>query len=303
MKALHFLALLAGLEFTVAQTSTDSSQTASVDLTTSSSSSTIATSTASTGSSSSSATSVSLETATVGATTTSSESLTTSSTVLVTTSDSTSTSTLSDALITSTTNATSITTTLETSTTTASIIASLSSSSIPQTTAITSTNTVSHMPGSTTLPASIDASSYLSYAFPPGAPQPTWATGEFYTRLASALYRVDRSFMQRPNYQTIVQAINSAADHAGSKISASVEASAWGWGVVTVQPWYESGVAPPLQTEVLEYNSAWHSAASSVQAQAKAAQGGSAGAAPPRCTGMALAGVAAGLAGAVVAVA
>ncbi|KAK6073355.1 hypothetical protein SCUP515_06967 [Seiridium cupressi] len=152
-----------------------------------------------------------------------------------------------------------------------------------------------------TLPKSTDAAQYLSFAFPPGAPQPTWATGALRTKLATALYGIDRSFVQRTDYQTIVAAINSAADNAGSQVSASVDASAWGWGVVTTNTWYQSRVPAPLQTEVLDYNNAWHSAASSVQALASAAQPSSTAGAPPRCTGMVLAGIAAGVAGAVIA--
>jgi hypothetical protein len=151
------------------------------------------------------------------------------------------------------------------------------------------------------LPTSTDAAQYLSSAFPIGAPQPTWATGEYYNMLATALYSVDRSFIQRSDYQTILSAIMSAADNAGSQVSASVEASAWGWGVVTTNTWYQSQVPAPLQTEVLDYNSAWHSAASSVHSLATAAQLSSIAAAPLRRTGMLLAGIAAVVAGAIVA--
>lgn len=120
--------------------------------------------------------------------------------------------------------------------------------------------------------------------------------------LASALYSVDRSFIQRSDYQTIISAINSAADNAGSQVSASVEASAWGWGKVTTNTWYQTRVPGALQTEVLEYNSAWNGAASSVKAIATAAKPSSTAAAPPRCTGMVFAGMAAGVAGAVIGV-
>ncbi|KAH6658712.1 hypothetical protein BKA67DRAFT_558811 [Truncatella angustata] len=153
-----------------------------------------------------------------------------------------------------------------------------------------------------TLPTSTDAAQYLSFAFPAAAPQPTWATGQYYTMLASVLYSVDRSFALRSDYQTIISAIESAADNAGSEVSASVEASAWGWGVVTTNAWYQTRVPEPLQTEVLDYNNAWHSAASSVQALATAtgAQPSSTAAAAPRCTGMLFAGIAVGVAGAIV---
>lgn len=124
--------------------------------------------------------------------------------------------------------------------------------------------------------------------------------------LASALYSVDRSWVQRKDYQTIVSAIEGAADSAGDQVSASVESSAWGWGVITTNSWYQKDVPTAVQTDVLEYNSAWHSAASSVQALATASSTQAATAAPaaaaaaPRCTGMVLAGIAAGVAGMVV---
>lgn len=121
--------------------------------------------------------------------------------------------------------------------------------------------------------------------------------------LASALYSVDRSFIQRLDYQTIMSAIESAADNAGEEVSASVESAAWGWGLVTTNPWYQNNVATAVQTHVLDYNSAWHSAASSVQALATATTSEvapAAAAAAPRCTGVYLAGIAAGVAGVVV---
>ncbi|KAI4596799.1 hypothetical protein KJ359_005142 [Pestalotiopsis sp. 9143b] len=133
--------------------------------------------------------------------------------------------------------------------------------------------------------------------------------------LASAIYSVDRSFIQQPDYQTILSAIESAADQAGDQVSASVESSAWGWGAVTTNDWYQSAVPTALQSDVLEYNSAWYSAVSSVQAlavatttnsgpaeTAAAATMGAAGmgAATSLCPGIMLAGLVAGIAAAVV---
>jgi hypothetical protein len=115
--------------------------------------------------------------------------------------------------------------------------------------------------------------------------------------LASALYSVDKSFVQRSDYTAILTAIQSAGEQVGGQVSASVEKSAWGWGIVTTNAWYQTAVPGALQTEVVDYNVAWHSAASSVRdlAVATTSQSNAARAAGPRCTGLALAGVAAGV--------
>ncbi|KAF2994634.1 hypothetical protein E8E14_000980 [Neopestalotiopsis sp. 37M] len=198
--------------------------------------------------------------------------------------------------------ASSVTTNSETiisSTTSSGSTSSTTSATSSSNAAITSSTKLASM----TLPVSTDASSYLSYAFPLGAPQPTWATGQYYTMLASVIYSVDRSFIQQPDYQTIVSAIQSAANKADNQVSASVESSAWGWGAITTNAWYQSQVPAPLQTEVLEYNSAWHSAVSSVQALATATTpSGATAAAAPRRISMTMAGLAAGVAGMALAV-
>ncbi|KAK7928646.1 hypothetical protein PG985_005644 [Apiospora marii] len=59
---------------------------------------------------------------------------------------------------------------------------------------------------------STDASEYLHHVFPPTVAQPTWATGSFYSQLASVLYAVDSSFTGRTDYATIVAAISHAGD-------------------------------------------------------------------------------------------
>lgn len=154
------------------------------------------------------------------------------------------------------------------------------------------------------LPDYTDASKYLSYAFPTNVPQPTWATGSYYTMLATALYSVDKSFVERSDYTQILTAIQSAGQRVGGQVSASVDESAWGWGIVTTNTWYQTEVPESLQTEVVEYNSAWHSAASSVKAlaQGTATRSSTGGAAGPRCTGLAMAGVAAAGVGLIVGV-
>jgi hypothetical protein len=113
--------------------------------------------------------------------------------------------------------------------------------------------------------------------------------------LASALYSIDKSFVERSDYPTIISAIESAADDAGGQVSVSVEESAWGWGLVTTATWYQTRVPTALQTEILDYNSAWHSAASSVRAKATASGTGRSKTANLVLTGAAAA-VAAGIA-------
>ncbi|KAK9413977.1 hypothetical protein SUNI508_11429 [Seiridium unicorne] len=270
-------AVLYGLSVTAAQTTTDPAQTTSTDA-------------PATDDQDSTSTSLSLITTPLDQPTTTSLSITDASTT-ITSADSSSGTLLTTGDLSSDILSSSSLEAISTINTTA--ITTASNSSTTQRRSSTATPV--------TLPKSTDAAQYLSFAFPPGAPQPTWATGALRTKLATALYGIDRSFVQRTDYETIVSAINSAADNAGSQVSASVDASAWGWGVVTTNTWYQSRVPAPLQTEVLDYNNAWHSAASSVQALASAAQPSSTAGAPPRCTGMVLAGIAAGVAGAVIA--
>lgn len=122
------------------------------------------------------------------------------------------------------------------------------------------------------LPSSTDASAYLRHVFPPSAAQPTWATGAFYTQLASALYAVDRSFAGRADYATIVAAISRAGDADSPQVSASLAASAWGWAAVTTNGWYQSDVPAPVQTDVARYVGAWHDAEFSVLSDAQRAE-------------------------------
>lgn len=123
------------------------------------------------------------------------------------------------------------------------------------------------------LPQSTDASAYLHHVFPPSAAQPTWATGSFYTQLASALYAVDRSFAGRTDYATIVAAISQAGDDSGSpQVSESIAQSAWGWAAVTSNSWYQSDVPAPVKTDVAQYIDAWHNAEYSVLDEAQKAE-------------------------------
>ncbi|KAK7965808.1 uncharacterized protein PG986_000085 [Apiospora aurea] len=122
------------------------------------------------------------------------------------------------------------------------------------------------------LPASTDASAYLHHVFPSSAAQPTWATGSFYTQLASALYAVDRSFAGRADYATILAAISRAGDADSPQVSASIASSAWGWAAVTTNGWYQSDVPPPVQSDVSQYVGAWRDAEFSVLGDAQKAE-------------------------------
>ncbi|KAK8017835.1 hypothetical protein PG993_014161 [Apiospora rasikravindrae] len=131
------------------------------------------------------------------------------------------------------------------------------------------------LPSTTTvfaLPSSTDASEYLHHVFPPTAAQPTWATGSFYTQLASALYAVDRSFAGRTDYATIVAAISQAGDEDSPQVSESIAKSAWGWAAVTTNGWYQSDVPAPVKTDVAQYVDAWHNAEFSVLDDAQKAE-------------------------------
>lgn len=141
----------------------------------------------------------------------------------------------------------------------------------------------------TSLPTSTDAASFLSDVWAGQGPTPTWATGKYATTLATALYSVETSFIMQSYYTSIVDAIWSAAEKdGGSDVVASLSASYWDWGAVTTNDWYTKNVPKALQTDVVNYNSAWDAAVTSVEAKATATK--NAAAALPRCTGMAVAG-------------
>ncbi|ETS86149.1 hypothetical protein PFICI_04174 [Pestalotiopsis fici W106-1] len=296
MKAVYLYAsVLCGISATVAQ-STTSSASEGTGATDSDTSTSLSLETAYAGSSTFTATAVTEITSTITSTDANGDTsliITSYATTSTETISGTSSTTFSSVVASSSIDTDSVTTISSTTSSASTFSTTSTTSSI--TTATTSPTT----PTTTTLPISTDASSYLSYAFPTGAPQPTWATGEYYTMLASAIYSVDRSFIQQSDYQSIISAIQSAADKAGNQVSASVESSAWGWGAITTNAWYQDQVPAALQTEVLDYNSAWHSAVSSIQALATATTPNrTVAAAPaPRCTGIAMAGIAAGMAG------
>lgn len=144
-------------------------------------------------------------------------------------------------------------------------------------------------PTDTSIPSSTDASSFLSEVYE-GEATPTWATGKYATTLASALYSAQTSFAMRSDYRDIVNAIWSAAEEdGGSSVVESLSSSYWNWAEVTTNPWFRDNVPGALQTAVAQYDDTWESVFTSVEAKAT----GTKNAAAPRCTGMAVAGVAA----------
>ncbi|ROW10420.1 hypothetical protein VMCG_01807 [Cytospora schulzeri] len=146
----------------------------------------------------------------------------------------------------------------------------------------------------TSIPKSTDAHSFLSQVYSGDATAtPTWMTGKYVTKLATALYSVETSFVMRDDYQSIVNDIWSAAEKdGGSKAVASMSSSGFDWGEITTNTWYQDNVHKKYQTAVVKYDEAWDSAFTSVEAKATA----TGNAAAPRCTGMAVAGVALGVA-------
>lgn len=139
-------------------------------------------------------------------------------------------------------------------------------------------------------PASTDASAYLRNVL--GGTTPTWATGAYATSLATALYSIQTSFADRSDHTTIVSALYSAAS--AGHVPGAVASLHQGEVplAITSEGWFTSNVPAALQTEVVSYASEWEHAIESVGAKATATQN----AAGPRCTGMAVAGVAFGVA-------
>lgn len=73
---------------------------------------------------------------------------------------------------------------------------------------------------------------------------------------------------------------------------ASLSQSGWYWDSLASEAWYTKNVPKALQTEVVQYDDAWESAVESVASKATA----TGNAAPARCTGGVVAGVAVGVA-------
>lgn len=97
----------------------------------------------------------------------------------------------------------------------------------------------------------------------------------------------------RDDYRSIINAIWSAAEKdGGSRVVESMSSSYWDWSGVTTNDWYQDNVPKTYQTAVVQFDEAMDSAFTSVEAKATATKNAGA----PRCTGMAVAGVALGVA-------
>lgn len=166
------------------------------------------------------------------------------------------------------------------------------------------------------IPTSTDASAFLTSALTNhNGGVPPWATGQYATTLASALYSVETSFVGASHFPSVVNAILSAAQQYGGTDDdeddhlAPLGQSGWDWGAhMTTHSWYTAHVPADVQARVSQYDAAWASVYTSVEAIAVAVtatssnQGDAAAAAAglPWCTGMVqAAGVAAGVAVAV----
>lgn len=156
--------------------------------------------------------------------------------------------------------------------------------------ALTSAAATSSASSTSSFPASTDASSYLNNVL--GGANPTWATGAYATSLATALYSLETSFAGRPDHATIVSALFSAASAGNADAAEASLHQGEAPLAITSQGWFTSNVPAALQTEVVSYASEWEDAISSVGEKATATHN----AAGPRCTGMAVAGVAFGVA-------
>lgn len=161
------------------------------------------------------------------------------------------------------------------------ITAGLTSLGLASTTATSTTSS---------LPASTDASSYLNNVV--NGPIPTWATGAYATSLATALYSVETSFIDRSDYTAIMTALYSAVSKGNAAADLAYLHKSQLPLDITSQGWFTSNVPKALQTEVADYAVAWEKAITSIEAKATATEN----AAGPRCTGIAVAGVAFGVA-------
>lgn len=149
----------------------------------------------------------------------------------------------------------------------------------------------------TTVPLSVDATSYLSLYYSP-SPIPTQITGAVATSLASGLYSVDLSFASDPKGAASVNSdIWSAAAKAtdAAQVTASFEKSGWYYDQITTAAWYKDNMPDGAKSEVSEYVSMKNSVFDKVLSvtTTKSDNG-----AAPACTGMAMAaaGVAVGVA-------
>lgn len=129
------------------------------------------------------------------------------------------------------------------------------SSNMPTPTRTTSTESL------TTLPASTDASAYLSEIYSPFGGVPTQVTGALATTLASSLYGLEKSWETNSMASSNNAAIWSAAakDPKASEILQSLDKSGYNYGQVITNDWYAKYVPDAVKSEVAGYNGAWES--------------------------------------------
>ncbi|KAK4165549.1 hypothetical protein QBC43DRAFT_315448 [Cladorrhinum sp. PSN259] len=117
----------------------------------------------------------------------------------------------------------------------------------------------------TSYPASVDASSYISEVWSP-SPFPTQIPASKVTKLASELYKLEKSFASNKEYTSVHTAIAGAITHAPNpaNVQASIEASGYQYKAITTNNWYQDHVDKKAKKIVSEYNSKWDSVMASV---------------------------------------
>ncbi|KAF6787055.1 hypothetical protein CMUS01_16480 [Colletotrichum musicola] len=143
------------------------------------------------------------------------------------------------------------------------------------------------------LPTSTDAAEYLS-----DINMPTTFSGAQATSLASALYSVDLKYLNDEKYTTMFSHMVSAAAKAtdGPDRAASIVVNGFDIASESEEKYWKDNMPSGQKDYVSKYVSEFQAAATKFLAT-ETSKG-----AAPRCTGMAVAGVAAGLAAGVMAV-
>ncbi|KAK1624586.1 hypothetical protein BDP81DRAFT_398234 [Colletotrichum phormii] len=142
----------------------------------------------------------------------------------------------------------------------------------------------------TTLPTSTAADEYLSQI----KSVPSTLTGAVATSLATALYSVDQKYFNDKKWTTVYSHIWSAAAKATDAPDVVASMAVNGFRLHTQQEakWWQDNVPDKDDKWVSSYLSDWQKAWQDNTAATKTSKGG----AVPKCTGMAMAGVAAGVA-------
>ncbi|WYZ35725.1 hypothetical protein EsH8_X_000372 [Colletotrichum jinshuiense] len=138
------------------------------------------------------------------------------------------------------------------------------------------------------LPTSTPASEYLSNI----KSMPSTITGALATSLASALYSVDQKYYSDKEWTTVYSHMWSAAAKATNAPDVVASMAVEGYSLQDQQKakWWKDNVPDKDDKWVSSYISDWQQAYANLAAT-KTSKGGA-----PKCTGMAIAGVAAGVA-------